>query len=200
VPIRRDICIYCSRASYLGLTHALCKRTNGIDGLIAIYYYNPILKKIIKNIKYRLVSVGLVELLKIANTDNFMKLLFYKKINKSLYVQPIPLHQKRERQRGFNQSEIIAEYVVSALGISQSDVLVRMKETTSQAQLPDRKSRYLNIRGAFAIKKSNNHYTIPQSIILVDDVVTSGSTVKEAGRILKQSGVEKIYILSLAKG
>lgn len=184
----------------MGLTHAMCKRQNGVDGFIALYYYNPVLKKIIKSIKYRLVKEGLIEFLKITNSSGFEKILFYKNIDNSLRLQPIPLHAKRLKARGFNQSKIIVEYITSALQIKQIDILIREKETAAQAQLADKKSRFNNIQGAFTINKNSTQNNSNTTILLVDDVVTSGSTVKEAARVLKRGGSEKVYVFSLAKG
>jgi competence protein ComFC len=199
--VEYDSCIYCERRSFAGLTHPNCIRTNGVDGLIAIFYYNNILKKVIKNIKYRLVAEGLAELLSAIEPHSYNRAIFYKKNFSPLYLQPIPLHKNRLNRRGFNQSERIASFFGEMLSLPLIDVLVRTKNTESQARLRDRQNRFQNLRGAFEMNSKNyGDYKSYVNIMIVDDVVTSGSTVKEAAKILKKNNVEKVFVLALAKG
>ena len=75
-------------------------------------------------------------------------------------------------------------------------MLVREKDTKPQAQLSKGNKRYLNIKGAFAIKEEAKN----KQIILIDDVITTGSTIKEATRVLKLYGAKKVFALTIAKG
>ncbi len=195
-----DICLYCLRRSYLGITHPGCRRPKGIDAAIFVYHYNTILKKIIKNIKYRLVKEGFDELLKLSFPIIQDKLLNFKRYFDSFHLQPIPLHERKLNQRGFNQSKVIADFIGSYFDYSSLDILTRIKNTAAQAQLPHGRKRYDNVRGAFSINNDYKIYNSYNNILLIDDVLTTGSTVKEATRVMKQNGIEKVYVFALAKG
>lgn len=193
-------CLYCQRASYMGFTHPQCTRQNGIDGLTAIFKYNNLLKKIIKTIKYRLATDILDELVFIAKKEVDAKLTFFFNLEVTLLFQPIPLHQQRLKERGFNQAQLIINKLKQIADISSCDLLTRVKNTSPQAQITDRKERFLNIQGAFEVVGQREKLIVHKAFFLVDDVVTSGSTVKEAARILKRYKATKVYVFSLAKG
>jgi len=194
-----DICIYCGKSSYLGLTHNGCIRKNGIDGFIFLYKYNNYLKRIIKTLKYRLVKDGFGEMMDLSRNPLSTKLgLLLATLNISPILSPIPLNKSKQNRRGFNQSVIISDYLSGHLRLNSKEYLVRSKNTKSQAQLGSRALRYKNIRGAFELKRGV--LVKGECILLVDDVVTSCSTVKEACRILKRNGALKIFVFALAKG
>jgi ComF family protein len=111
-------------------------------------------------------------------------------------ILPVPLHILKKAERGFNQSYFIAKGFSKKLGLElKSGVIKRIKFTETQTHLNsiDRKA---NIRDAFKLK---NRKTIKnKNIILVDDVVTTGSTINECARILKEGGASKVFALSIA--
>jgi len=111
------------------------------------------------------------------------------------YLLPVPLHSSRLRQRGYNQSVELAKVLARGLQIPlQNDCIVRRRKTQAQAGL-DAKQRHSNIRGAFELISP-----LPDRHIgLVDDVVTTGSTVNEIARILKKSGVKRVDVYSIAR-
>lgn len=200
-PILKDTCIYCKRDSLYGLTHSGCTKTHNVDGLLSIYHYNPILKNIIKNIKYRLATEVWKDFYKIIPPKDICKLGFYKELSVNFVIQPIPLSNNKYSERGFNQASLISSCFQKLLHFPVVDLLIRKKDTSSQAQTKNKRGRYLNVQDAFAIKPECRGliYQTP-NIILIDDVITSGSTVKEAAKILKEAGIKKIYVLTLAKG
>jgi ComF family protein len=109
-------------------------------------------------------------------------------------IIPVPLHWRRIFNRGFNQSTEIARVVGKQLGIPIStDLLVRKKNTVTQTDL-DIKMRFKNTRNAFAAKSTN----LPRHIALVDDVVTTGSTIISAAKTLKKAGVSEVSIWAIA--
>lgn len=195
--LKYDTCLYCQRRAYAGLTHPGCIRNFGIDGCLSIFYYNNELKRIIKNIKYRFVKEGLSEFLAAIEPQVSLKILFYKQLVQPLHIQPIPLHIQRFKQRGFNQAEHIANFFSVMMEVPMVNTLTRKKDTYSQARLPDRKKRYENMQGAFELTAYSSIY---KNILLVDDVVTTGSTMKEAAKTLKRNGIEKVFVLAIAKG
>jgi ComF family protein len=113
-----------------------------------------------------------------------------------LLIIPIPLSKKRQRWRGFNQAEIIAQEFSAYFNYELSLNLKRLKHKNPQAALNEAE-RLENIKSVFAWQGENlNNFTI----ILIDDVITTGATLNEAARVLKEAGAKKIYGLVLAKG
>ncbi len=112
-------------------------------------------------------------------------------------IIPIPLGRKKRRMRGFNQAEILAEKLSGRLQISLDAVhLVRRRDTVPQKSL-DPAARRENVRGIF-------HWTgrplAGRSVLLVDDIYTTGSTLDSAARTLKKAGAEKVYFLTISIG
>ena len=110
---------------------------------------------------------------------------------------PIPLHPVRFRERGYNQSAILAEEIAIALNIPLSNGnLIRIRHTKNQALIGSKKNRWTNIHGAFRIKYPSQF--LEKSVLLVDDLLTTGTTVSEAARVLKEAGAKKVDVLTLA--
>ena len=118
-------------------------------------------------------------------------------------VIPIPLHASKERSRGFNQALLIAQAFAKETGLAvAADVLKKKTDTQPQARITSKEERLKNLTGAFSISKSdfNSAYGSRTSIILVDDVATTGATLFEASRALEQAGAENIIGLVVAHG
>jgi len=115
-------------------------------------------------------------------------------------VIPIPLHKNRERWRGFNQSEIIGKLIAKRLNLQfKNNLLIRPIATCPQVGLA-KNQRVRNMRGKFAVNSSLKSIIQPQiAYIIFDDVLTTGSTIKEAIRILKESGAQKVFGLTIAR-
>jgi len=112
-------------------------------------------------------------------------------------MMPVPLHPKRLRERGFNQSLLLARHVAPILG-TELDFLTlrRVRDTLPQTGL-NRDERRKNVRRAFELKEKK--VVKGRSIILVDDVATTGSTLSECARVLKRSGSHRVLCLVLAR-
>jgi ComF family protein len=120
---------------------------------------------------------------------------------------PIPLSPKRLHERGFNQSQLICEEIIKLNTRQQNlkiklekDILIKPKDTEHQAQIKDRRARLKNISGSFAIRntKENLEKLKGKNIILIDDILTTGATLTEARKILKQAGTRKIIAFTVA--
>lgn len=110
---------------------------------------------------------------------------------------PIPLHKKRFRKRGYNQAKALAVAVSRYTGVPvENNLLVRVKNTRPLKQL-NPKERQNNLKKAF--KLTENDVKL-KTIVLIDDIYTSGSTVDEAARTLKAGGVKDVYVVTLAGG
>ncbi len=111
---------------------------------------------------------------------------------------PIPLSKDRLRERGFNQSGLLAKAVADHYQLDLiNNVLKRTKETKSQSGLKDWEERKENVKNCFALE--NPELIKGKNIILVDDVYTSGATMDEAAKILRANGARKIIALVVAK-
>ena len=112
-------------------------------------------------------------------------------------IVPVPLHRRRFAERGFNQAEQIAECLGVCLGKPVENLLRRTRYTEKQAGLK-REARLKNVQSAFAISKSI--YEVKnKSVLLVDDVFTTGSTMQECARVLRKNGAEHVVGFSLAR-
>ncbi len=194
--ITKPICVYCEKRSYMGLTHPWCMRKEGIDGYLGVFRYNTTLKKIVKNIKYRLVTDSFKELFKLLDRQDKM-FVDFQHYAPAAFLVPIPLHKDRQLKRGFNQAEIITNHFSCMYSYPVLQPLTRPLPTAPQAQLSV-EERQRNMRGVFKMK---NGVRLPSKpLILVDDVVTTGSTVGDAAATLKKAGVKQVFVFSLAKG
>lgn len=112
-------------------------------------------------------------------------------------IIPVPLHPKRLRWRGFNQAVLLARQVSRVNNVALDPfVLSRNRETPPQTQLAEDERRK-NVRGAFMLHPEKSVHG--KSVLLVDDVYTSGATVNECSRTLKAGGAKQVYVLTLAR-
>lgn len=104
----------------------------------------------------------------------------------------VPIHKKRQRQRGYNQAELIARSLAARTTTPCIPLLSKVRSTPNQAKL-DRDARINNLVGAFAAVTK-----VPEHVVLIDDVMTTGSTANECAKILKKSGAKVVYVLTFA--
>ena len=112
-------------------------------------------------------------------------------------IIPVPLHWWRENDRGFNQSSLIGQTLSKKLGLAYFDALKRVRYTKPQVKLKGF-GRHQNIRNAFSLSPN---ILISQSpnILLLDDVWTTGSTLRECCYVLKRNGAKKVWAITLAR-
>ena len=109
---------------------------------------------------------------------------------------PVPLHRLRQKARGFNQSELLAQELSRRCGKPVYSLLERLRPTLAQAEL-DREHRLVNVRGAFRV--TDKAELKGKRLILIDDVCTTTSTLGECARILKKRGARQVEALVLAR-
>jgi len=110
-------------------------------------------------------------------------------------VVPVPLHPRREFERGFNQAELLANH----LGVPVARLLRRVRHTPSQIDLP-KDQRRDNLNGAFAINPDpRSPIPDPRIVVLVDDVATTGSTLEACAQVLRSAGVKEVRALTAAR-
>ena len=103
---------------------------------------------------------------------------------------PVPLHRSRERQRGFNQAELLSASLNRRI---ETQVIRRKKKTPSQTGL-SRARRTFNLAGAFEVRGN-----VPECVMVVDDVYTTGATLNEISRTLKRAGAKRVEVLTVAR-
>ena len=111
-------------------------------------------------------------------------------------IVPVPLHRARERERGFNQAALLADLLSSEMSILAKPVLERIRYTTTQTAF-DRAERMENLRGAFRLRKRADVRGL--RVLLIDDVLTTGSTVSECARVLRQAGASSVHAATAAR-
>jgi len=130
--------------------------------------------------------------------NQMYKLIFEDKTMENIdFVTAVPLHRVRRRERGFNQSDLIALSLADKLNKPFTDKALIRKEYTVSQTILDGKSRRKNLRDAFKVGRTDLK---DKSILLIDDVFTTGTTVNEAARTLKQAGVKDVYVITACHG
>lgn len=173
------------------------------EGIMACFdYRDPLIKKAIWDLKYHnrfTVGQKFGEVLYESFLEVVADLRLYTK-GRPILVIPVPLYNSRQKKRGYNQAKIIA------LGFCNSgekeifklinNAVIKQINTEQQAKLTNRNRRLKNIRGAF--KVIDNEKIKGQTIIIIDDVTTTGGTITEIIKILKKSGAKKVIGLAVA--
>lgn len=198
------VCPRCERLAVGGQTHPICRRRFGLDGLWSLGIYQGPLKVVIQKLKYepslvRDFAPVLADLLieYWAKYAPFILDLIKKDLGRGWVIIPVPLHWYRQNKRGFNQSVLIGQTLSKKLGLDYSEGLKRIRYTKPQVKLKG-KQRRQNIKDAFEITKAYTLYPNPY-ILLIDDVWTTGSTLRECCWILKRAGAKKVWALTLAR-
>lgn len=192
--IKRNTCFYCDKPSPLGLTHPKCKKKKGIDGHISLYLYGGLFKRLLQESKYKGAHAVLRTLLSFPQKRAMEDVWRWNSLWNPT-VMSIPLHSQRQRERGFNQSEIITNAYFHSQ-FAKETLIKRIDNTPHLAHIQNKSERKRKIKGAFAYCGSS----VPKTVLVVDDVITSGSTILECAKVLKENGVQAVLAFSLAKG
>jgi len=190
-------CAFCSSKVLDGKTCAFCIPDNNLDQLfVTTSYENELVKKVLKTMKYKFVAplahdVGTIMKEYLVSLGD--------KIDPHSIIVPIPLHRLRHNWRGFNQSRVIGENIAHHTSMSFfPDTLRRKVKKAPQVDIDDKQARIENIRDQFEYNLSSDFEN--DTILLIDDVSTTGSTLNEAARILKQHGASRVVGLVFARG
>lgn len=184
-------CIICNKEDVEGGLCYECKKkiVPSLDDDLCIGYYKGILKELILKLKYKqdfnagIILADLIEE-KLNNLDG------------EYYLTFIPVSKKTLKERGFNQCEYLANELSFRVGYPVINALEKVRETQVQKTLT-KEERKTNLIGAFKLKDSVD--IKGKRIILIDDVITTGATLGEGKKILKENGALEIKILTLAK-
>ena len=181
------------------MTHPRCRKPHGLDGLVSIFAYQGLCKRVVGKLKYRLVTQAFPEM--IEATVSLGDLSQFS--GKEWVLVPVPLHPSRQRWRGFNQAEYIGQALAKYLHLDyEQSLLIRHKRTKSQMSL-HALERSDNIKDAFSLRQTFDKGKLQvlrgKSILLIDDVYTTGATMKEAAKTLKRNGFACVWGLTLAR-
>lgn len=194
-------CVICNKIGNILCEHCFSKikyfpqqkinPPQNIDLMIVCGYYDGILKTLIRKFKFskkQSLAPYLVNFIKkcIDNKSYFSSVDL---------ITSVPLHKNRLKERGFNQSELIAKQLSNFLNIPyDGNILERVKETSFMYNL-SKSERKKNIKGAFSVNRNLNGL----NILIVDDILTTGATFSEIASEIKQNGANSVYALAVAK-
>jgi len=178
----------------------LCQRVDPpYERAVAYGSYEGALRDLIHLLKFQQVRpaaavLGRVLAVATANLERAMPV-------GSIVVVPVPLYKRKQAQRGFNQAEMIARDALKELSRPLrfelcTGILIRQRETASQIGLTSHQRRE-NMRGAFAVRDATR--ILKRDILLIDDVVTTGTTVSECARVLLRAGAARVWVATVAR-
>lgn len=177
------------------------RELNGHEGLIALFdYRDPLVRTAIWELKFRgnrSVATLLAEVLFDELSAELSEREIFENFNRPLLV-PVPLSKNRRRKRGFNQCEILLDELAKLGKIFEinKNLLLKIRDTSSQTKTDSRASRLKNLRGAFAVNE--NGAARHRNIIVIDDVTTTGATLNEAIKTLRRAGAKKVLGFAIA--
>lgn len=170
--------------------------------LSAVSYHDPVVKKLIRLLKYHGVK-EVAEILADWVYDTLLEELAevsaYREQGGKILVIPVPLSVKRKRSRGFNQAEEIAMRLVERdpqLFRLENNNLLKIKDTKTQVSVKSRSERLNNLKGAFSLK--NKNALRGRTVIILDDVTTTGTTLSEVANVVARGKPRKIIKVAVA--
>lgn len=162
-----------------------------LDQRFSLYKFTKEVRQTVHGLKYNSLPQAAVELFDIGST----KLYSSQKLANCDIIVPVPLFWYRKMSRGYNQAELLANSLSKASQIQVVNVLKRKRHTTTQTK-KRREERAKNISGAFSVRKIE--LVANKSIILIDDVFTTGATTRECAKELIASGAKSVAVITLA--
>jgi len=191
----QQVCYICRKESPFGKTCPQhLKKPRILDGLLVAAHYsgNPLLKKTIHTMKYQHHAEDIAEKLGKLLTKTFLS------DSQNIFTLiPIPLHKTRLKERGFNQSQLLCREIKKKLPLTTNySLLTRTIYTPPQAHTKSRQERHNNLKNAFSLQ---NKVDSQKTYLLVDDIVTTGTTLEECCQLLKNNGAQQVWGLVLAR-
>ena len=174
-------------------------------GIMAAFnYHDPVVKKAIRYLKYHgikdLAEPLAREMYSTFLTTTFDELMFNRGLGK-IVVIPVPLHKKRQRKRGFNQAEELAKLFCTFDPKNfevRTNLVFKIKNTLPQVKQKKRAERLKNLKGAFVVGYKKR--IAGKTIVVIDDVATTGATIGEVKKVLQKAGARKVFAIVAAQG
>lgn len=189
LPIRLGRCFICSRVAETGVCNN-CQKASHIDGIISLLPYS-------KNASLQLIYS--VKYYGYHDAINFIIVAFRNKILRLLpenfqHIAFVSSSPEKQKERGYNPAEMVAKALADE-HMKIINVFKKVKETPSQTSLT-RAKRKKNVKNAFRVKLKN----LPENLIIVDDVITTGATLSELTKLAKKKGVKKVWAVTICHG
>lgn len=200
-PVFIDSCLQCKRK--VDNESFICQRCpqqhQSVQGVLSVNFYNDTMKRIVHELKYRKVSHAFATVGAVSHLESVAKYVAFTRAYPQAVLVPVPLHLRRFHERGFNQASYLARFFsyITELPVRE-DLVIRWKNTKPLASCKTALERHTEIRDAFRVV--NPEAVKDQMVVLVDDVVTSGATVRSLGQTLKTAGAKEVFVFSLARG
>jgi ComF family protein len=190
IPRSNLICPECKKASPNGTTHNRCRNTFSADGLLSIWKYEEVIRKMLGSIKYRYSFDVCDSLVEAADTVMEEECKRFLKEKRFCFVSA---YFGRKKWRGFDHVEVISDKLCNRWGMRTEKIVERVSFKKPQVGL-GAKQRRENVKDNFVIKEKVNG-----DWVVFDDVYTSGATTKEVAGVLRKAGAKSVWILTLAR-
>lgn len=188
----KPYCYVCKKKSHDFYVHKECQKYFPIDKVIVLTRYrNPWIKKLLRHAKFYSKYRAYQDIIS-KNVDFFKTHI----TSKNSILVPVPMHFFRRWKRGYNQSEKIAQILWDICDIPVNNKFIKRRRYTSQQSHLSEKMRKNNLSWAFKIHKATVNKNT--TIYIVDDVISTGSTVLELVRLLRENGFKKIEVICVA--
>lgn len=205
VSTPKPVCPECLKASIDGMTHVRCTKKHSLDSLYSVWTYQGVVRKAIIKLKYKYLKEIALELADYANKEIIKNKLM---LPQMAVLVPVPMYWYKENYRGFNQTKELGKIIAKNLGWEyRPDLLLRKRMSAPQVELKGRERRK-NTTNVFAL---NPNYSpsrrlsraggklLSTAYVIFDDVYTTGSTMKEACKVMKRNGANKVWGLTIAR-
>ena len=184
------ICSKCSK-KITYLPPSVLKEIEGCK-VFSCSLYDDVIKQLIKDLKYKK-KKNLAKLQAKIMFEYFKKI----QITKDFLILSVPIHKNRRKERKYNHMELVAEELTRLTGLKNNKkFLIRIKDTEKQFKL-NKKGRIENLKNAFALNKYEN-IDKDKSLLIIDDITSTGATLEEIIKLLKQNGYNNITAITLA--
>lgn len=188
----RNICHVCGNVTFLNSLHSECEDSTNLSNLIFFCEYNFAAKKIIESIKYG-GNYSVIDIIAVHMAKYLSFYLSREELDRFV-ITSVPSHIFKQNQRGFNQSELLAQKIAKVLKIPCRPMLRKVANTKKQAG-STKGSRITNLRNTFELIPNSTS----KNVMIIDDVHTTGATLNECAGVLKKSGSVKVLGFAFAK-
>jgi competence protein ComFC len=200
-PYLHQRCHVCRHWCFADKVHQECRTWTNLDGLYPAFYYNDEIEKLVATAKYQFVYKA------VDRWAEMIQRLIPSEYYDGAVLVPIPLAPRKQRWRGFNQAELLARRLSGYWQVPTLNLLHRTRYTETQVGM-GREARLGNLRGVFAVQTERQNmfgqvienFEIPEKVVLIDDVMTTGTTLEQCAQVLKAAGVKTVYAAVLARG